>query len=308
MWCILNIDGSMVLLLSLAALSIGVFGEVGNFSSCSKYFFGGIPPQGLGVKGSAQICQRYMNTYHFASLYSRVWRTPLYSAYLFVPGGKRRPRTEWKYEPQLASTQASPEMMHFPPGPVDQNVEESQAVLQDYKNSSYTKGHLSPNSHHLQELDKKATFTLTNIVPQKLGSNSGPWAVLENEVATRLSTYCTREAYIVTGVLPYTSAHWINNRVAVPEYLWSAYCCPLFSADLPEELRTAFPAFAAIGRNDPLSDEDIVPVNPKKSESIRGYDVRRMSVKTLEMYLQKRLGGTIQIFLNRCNGTMAKTL
>ncbi|KPP59896.1 hypothetical protein Z043_122145 [Scleropages formosus] len=306
MLCLWNPDGRPVpswvgcLFLGLAALSIGVGAEVGNFSSCSEYFYRGIPPKGVGVRESPQICQRYRNTYHFASLYNRQWRTPLYSAYVFTAGGKKRPSTHWKYEPQLASSRGSPEMACFHSGPVDQNVLESQAVLQDYKNSSYTKGHLSPNSHHLQDLDKRATFTLTNIVPQKAGSNSGPWADLENKVAAALTAYCTGKAYIVTGVLPYTTARWIKNRVAVPEYLWSAYCCSSFSAELPEKLRSTFPTFAAIGRNDPLSDEEIVPVNPNAPLTTRGYDVRRMPLTNLEMYLKQRLGGNISLFLNHC--------
>lgn len=191
-------------------------------------------------------------------------------------------------------------MEPIPPNMTDQNVLESQAVLQDYKNSTFTRGHLSPNSHHKEDLDKKATFTLTNIVPQKAGSNSGPWAVLENEVAARLTAYCTGPAYIVTGVLPYVSPHWIRNRVAVPEYLWSAYCCPSFSSNLPEPLRHTFPTFAAIGRNDRFSTQDIVPVNPKAPASTRGYDVRRMSLETLEWYLRERLGLPVNVFLDQC--------
>ncbi|KAI1895950.1 hypothetical protein AGOR_G00112050 [Albula goreensis] len=192
-------------------------------------------------------------------------------------------------------------MKPFPKnGSVDQNVRDSQAVLGDYRNSNYTKGHLSPSSHHRALLDQKATFSLTNIVPQQAGSNSGPWAVLEQEVAHRLAAYCKEPAYLVTGVLPYVAKHYIANRVAVPEYLWSAYCCPSFSSTLPPKLHPFFPTHAAIGRNDRKSNQEIVPINPDVEPSVWGYDVRRMTLETLEMYLQERLGGAISIFDNRC--------
>ncbi|KAG7462064.1 hypothetical protein MATL_G00198730 [Megalops atlanticus] len=289
------------LILGLVTLCLGVWGEVGNFSSCPQFFYKGHPPKGLGGEGCPQICQRYHNKYHFASLYHRERRTPLYSAYLFSAGGRKRPRNTWKYEPQLANSNAGPEMQPFPAGPVDQNVLESQAVPRDYFNSSYTKGHLSPNQHFREVQDKWATFTLTNIVPQKAGSNSGPWATLENTVHELLSDYCTGQAYIVTGVMPYASGRWIKNRVAVPEYLWSAYCCPSFNTSLPAHLSHAFPTYAAVGRNDPLSGEDIVPVNTHAKRSVRGYDVRRMPLRTMETYLQQRMGGPVSVFHSECS-------
>ncbi|GLD47995.1 endonuclease domain-containing 1 protein-like protein [Lates japonicus] len=59
------------------------------------------------------------------------------------------------------------------------NLKESQAVDEDYKDSEYTRGHLAPSSHQGTEEDRKATFTLTNIVPQMEGSNGITWKDLE---------------------------------------------------------------------------------------------------------------------------------
>ncbi|KAJ8382430.1 hypothetical protein SKAU_G00032080 [Synaphobranchus kaupii] len=290
---------------------VGVWGEVGDFSACPSFFYRGHPPRGqggeghclrgLGGQGYTQICQRYKNRHRFASLYHRQDRTPLYSAYLLTMGTSKRPPAVWKYEPQLASSRLSPEMQSFPKkGSVDQNVWESQAVPKDYTGSNYTKGHLNPSLHHSTREDQKSTFTLTNVVPQRQGSNGGPWAVLEREVRARLGAYCTGPAYVVTGVLPYATGRWIANRVAVPEYLWTTYCCPAFNSTLPPALRPFFPTSAAIGRNDPLSDEDIVPVDPKAKRSIRGYDVRLMPLETMEAYLQERLGMAVRVFQNGC--------
>ncbi|XP_066554722.1 endonuclease domain-containing 1 protein [Amia ocellicauda] len=273
--------------------------DVGDFTPCERFFYNAWPPKGLV---GAAICQRYLNKYHFASLYDRHRRTPSYSAYLFSPADTKRPHTHWKYEPQLAYAKADGNMIPFPPGPVDQNVVQSQAIELDYINSSYTRGHLSPSLHHSDDIDKCATFTLTNVVPQKGPSNDGPWAAFEKDIKNRLTSYCAKEAYIVTGVIPYQKDRWIKgDRVAIPEYLWSAYCCPSYNTSIPANLTQAFPTYAAIGRNDPNSTEEIVPVDKTRPKKYLGYDVRLMSLKTLEMYLQDRLGTVFSVFYNGCS-------
>lgn len=193
-------------------------------------------------------------------------------------------------------------MIPFPPGPLDQNVVESQAVELDYINSTYTRGHLNPSLHHQTKESRSATFTLTNVVPQKVGSNDGPWEDLEWTVNKTLATYCLGKAYIITGIIPYRSdEHWLrNHRVAVPEYMWSAYCCPNYNHSLPKELKDTFPTFAAIGRNDPNSTEEIVPINRMAKKRVWGYDMRQMPLETLEMYLRDRLHPAVSVFYEQC--------
>lgn len=185
---------------------------------------------------------------------------------------------------------------------VDQNVAESQAVPQDFRNSGFTRGHLNPSMHQKTIEDRKATFTLTNVVPQKNGSNSGPWSRLETEVLKKYKAFCNLPMYMITGVMPYKSAEarWINNRVSVPEYMWSAYCCPSYRSDLPESEQQFFPTYAAVGRNDRDSGEEIVPVNLKVKSAGRGYDVRKMSLETLESILAQRLNMQISLFDGNC--------
>lgn len=200
---------------------------------------------------------------------------------------------------KLAFSRATPDMKPFEPLEVDQNVIESQAVIEDYKNSSYSKGHLNPSMHQKTISDRYATFTLTNIVPQKIGSNSGPWCLLEKQVLKKFKTFCHGSMYVITGALPYNSSdRWINNRVSVPEYMWSAYCCPSFSSKLPNSMKAFFPTYAAVGRNDPESGEEIVPVNVKAS--VRGYDVKEMSLSALEGILNQRLAASISLFDGQC--------
>nr|XP_023010517.1 endonuclease domain-containing 1 protein [Maylandia zebra] len=285
-------------LLLLCSLVVGEIGK--DFSHCPNFFYNNTPPQGVSAPGYQPICQRYRNQYHFASLYDRQRRVPLFSAYRLSPADGKRPKSVWMYEPQLAFSGASPDMKHFET-PVDQNVIESQAVLDDYRNSSFTKGHLNPSLHQKTLDNRKATFTLTNIVPQKEGSNSGPWNKLENDVLRDFKMFCNGTMYVITGAMPYKSGdHWINNRVSVPEYMWSAYCCPSFKSDLPNNVKRFFPTCAAVGRNDPNSGEEIVPVNKNAKPSVRGYDVRRMPLENLEGILAKRLAMPISLFDNRC--------
>ncbi|XP_061643122.1 uncharacterized protein LOC133484490 [Phyllopteryx taeniolatus] len=204
------------------------------------------------------------------------------------------------YEPQLTFSHAGPEMEPFNT-PVDQNVIESQAVLQDYKNSNYTKGHLNPSMHQKTREDRVATFTLTNIVPQMAGSNSGPWNSLEKQVLRKFKAFCEGPMYVITGAMPYANGtRWIRNRVSIPEYMWSAYCCPSYKAKLPRDVRPLFPTYAAVGRNDCDSGEEIVPVNPKLRRSLQGYDVRKMPLETLESILAQRLAMSISLFDGQC--------
>ncbi|XP_034050364.1 endonuclease domain-containing 1 protein-like [Thalassophryne amazonica] len=275
--------------------------DVGDFTPCLQFFYMSWPPKGLT---GTPICQRYNNQYRFATLYSRPRRSPWLSAYLYTAPEGKRPSASWKFEPQLAYPKADGNMLPFPPGPLDQIIVDSQAVELDYINSTYTRGHLNPSLHHQHQDDRSSTFTLTNVVPQKGGSNDGPWETLEQTINKTLQTYCLDKAYIVTGIIPYEKDdRWLkDHRVAIPEYLWSAYCCPNYNNSLPKELLGTFPTYAVIGRNDRNSTEDIVPVSKTTPKKFRGYDVRKMPLDTLEMYLKDRFKAVVSVFYQQCSG------
>ncbi|CAG04761.1 unnamed protein product [Tetraodon nigroviridis] len=137
------------------------------------------------------------------------------------------------YEPQLANATASPNMEVFDRRQnMDLNVTESQAVPDDYTNSGFTKGHLNPSMHQGTGEDRNATFTLTNIVPQKQVSNQKTWLRVEQKWK-RFASYCNGSMYVITE-------RRINDRVSVPEYLWSAYCCQSVSDQLPADVKAFF--------------------------------------------------------------------
>uniref|UniRef100_I3K4F1 Uncharacterized protein n=1 Tax=Oreochromis niloticus TaxID=8128 RepID=I3K4F1_ORENI len=254
------------------------YGEITtDFEPCITFFYAETIPQGISGDGYQALCQRYENQYHFATLYDRNRRIPLFSAYILSPGGG----------PSCVKYQC--DYQKHP----DQNVKNSQAVSEDYKHSGYTRGHLAPSGHQQTEENKEATFTLTNIVPQMENFNKGPWNNLENEMAERFKV-CTSKMYVITGVIPYENNEpKINDRVTVPEYFWTASCCPTFKAGPNQNY---FPTYAAVGRNDPTSKDDIVRKNTK-----HGHDVKQMSLEDLEKILQNRLKmPKMSLFKNKC--------
>ncbi|XP_028272650.1 endonuclease domain-containing 1 protein-like [Parambassis ranga] len=268
-----------------------------TFHQCKNSLYKGKDPIPKYITGDNYkwICQRYNNMYRFATLYDPNQRAPLFSAYKITGPTKKckRPTGEvWYFEPQLASRTKGNDMEPFPTK--DQNVIESQAVLADYAGTPYTLGHLNPSLHQATQDDCEATFTLTNVVPQREGSNTGPWAELERNIKERFQTYCEKEMFVITGGMPYVEEKWMNQRVSIPEYMWSAYCCPSFKPNIPKPMKDRFPTYAAVGRNDPNSPDDIV-------KKVNGYDVKEMSLMELQDILKQRLNlRKLTLFDNNC--------
>uniref|UniRef100_A0A3B4GFE9 Uncharacterized protein n=1 Tax=Pundamilia nyererei TaxID=303518 RepID=A0A3B4GFE9_9CICH len=245
--------GALLLLLSWFGGPVN--GEISaNLEKCLKFFYENTTPQGISGKGYEGICQIYENKYRFATIYDRTRRIPLYSAYILSSPDGPRPKTPWKIEPQVSvmlsvllfpRIHTESEAAHTDQENPDQNVKDSQAVDEDYTNSGYTRGHLAPSGHQNTKEDRIATFTLTNIVPQMEKSNSGPWNVLENQMLTRFMEICKETMYVITGAIPYESGeHVISKRVHVPEYMWTAYCCPT------QQKSDFFPTYAEMSLED----------------------------------------------------------
>ncbi|XP_055769418.1 endonuclease domain-containing 1 protein-like [Salvelinus fontinalis] len=204
----------------------------------------GITPNlpGILVNGTVQnlgqnenrykpICQLFNNTYRFATLYDTTNRIPVFSAYTFTGNTTGRPDDPWMIEPQLNGEKNSPEMQKMKKVPY-----KNQADNNDYGHGQdeidykgVNRGHLFPSSH-AHDLDtQKSTFTLTNIVPQVVSINNGSWREMEENVREKLMTDCFRDnrkikAYVVTGAVP-SKKNKLNNRVNIPKFLWTAYCC-----------------------------------------------------------------------------------
>uniref|UniRef100_A0A8C3JIF8 Uncharacterized protein n=1 Tax=Calidris pygmaea TaxID=425635 RepID=A0A8C3JIF8_9CHAR len=102
----LGILPTMLLLLLLQVLAsclwLGHSEVVPSFESCPQFFFQGTPPNDvLNPNNPAWICQHYNSEYHFATLYNRDLRIPVYSAYIYEPGPGPRPHISM-IEPQVS--------------------------------------------------------------------------------------------------------------------------------------------------------------------------------------------------------------
>ncbi|XP_041796646.1 endonuclease domain-containing 1 protein-like [Chelmon rostratus] len=197
---------------------------------CMKYFYKEkVPGLGASTPGAARLCQRFVNRYHFATLYDTNHRIAVYSAYIFQPsnGGGRESR--WFVEPQLVDKSWQSEMKdgywlgRDHPG-VYQGVR--QALNEDFTYSGFDRGHLNPNGHHAVP-SRNATFTLTNVVPQNPKLNQNAWRIHESQLTDLFREKCSK-AFVLVGAVP-SADNWIvkNNvkRVNIPDYLWNAHCC-----------------------------------------------------------------------------------
>ncbi|XP_029111961.1 endonuclease domain-containing 1 protein [Scleropages formosus] len=210
----------LVQLLSALALT-----EVTRFTKCPQFFAkSGKTPTIFQGSHYKQICQRLNNQYKYATLYDTKKRIPVYSAYKYVATKNCTRRTTWDIEPQLDDSTAGAEM--GPESRVDRNVRGlNQALNNDYDGSGFDRGYLYPVLQNDDQCYVNATFTLTNAAPQDLSFNRGKWKKIERKIIETLTQYCRGiDSYIVTGVVP--GNNFINgNRVNIPSYFWSAYCC-----------------------------------------------------------------------------------
>ncbi|XP_064277754.1 endonuclease domain-containing 1 protein-like [Passer domesticus] len=271
--------GLLLLQVLASCLWLGHSEVVKNFETCPQFFYAGTTPNdALNPKKPAWICQRFRNLYHYATLYDRVRKIPVYSAYKYQPVEKKRPQGWWFVEPQLIDENLNLKDMETESLLIKQHkitlddIKESQAVLDDYRGlKDLVHGHLSPSGHMDDTVSKMATFTLTNIVPQNKSLNDGQWRVYEHKTMSENTKGCTT-TYVITGaVAEYTTVD--EERVKTPSHIWSAACCLV-----NEEPRKAWGAIAENDKN----------------------EVEELSLGKLEERLTKLYGRTVTLFNNAC--------
>uniref|UniRef100_A0A665VA24 Si:dkey-243k1.3 n=2 Tax=Echeneis naucrates TaxID=173247 RepID=A0A665VA24_ECHNA len=216
------------LVLFLVCVHADVVEHFEDVPDCLKYFYKDkVPEWGASTPGAARLCQRFVNRYHFATLYDTHHRIAVYSAYHFQPsnGGGRESR--WFVEPQVGWLVGC---LHFACAPADGVTVDIFSIqcmsYEDYTHSGFDRGHLNPNGHHAVP-SRNATFTLTNVVPQNPKLNQNSWRIHESQLTDLFRSKCSK-AYVLVGAIPSVD-NWIvkNNvkRVNIPDYLWNAYCC-----------------------------------------------------------------------------------
>ncbi|XP_062372030.1 endonuclease domain-containing 1 protein-like [Sardina pilchardus] len=243
-----------------------------SFRECSQFFYMRTAPAGIRGGNLRRICQRYDDEPRYATLYDASRRLAVFSAYTFKKtDGRSRVDTPWMYEPQLASANENGNMRTLAlSDEADPLIEESQALLPDYTDAvEYERGPLNPDQHQSSSPDKASTYTLTNVVPLAVDFLEGPWTGYTHAVRRRLNNFCLGPAYVVTGVTVsggLSIRRGRDARLAVPDRVWSAYCCPRYDRHAPYEVRYMLPAYAAYGLN--RSGQAVLEVPLKTLESL----------------------------------------
>jgi endonuclease G len=87
----------------------------------------------------------------------------------------------------------------------------------DYTGSGYDRGHLCPSDDRTATPDdNRATFTLSNIVPQTHDNNAGPWLRLES-YSRALVEHAGRELFVTAGGVFGAQPKTLRHGVAVPD-------------------------------------------------------------------------------------------
>nr|XP_055075379.1 endonuclease domain-containing 1 protein-like [Misgurnus anguillicaudatus] len=168
------------------------------------------------------ICQKYKNKIRFVTLYDTENKIPVFSAYKYTGITKfRRPQIPWMIESQLEPSGAEMRVPFV-----------TQARNGDYlinNTYNYIPGALFPMNHTADRETAESTLTLTNSVPVKQGFRDRLWNLVEETTKRYMDSNCTDHnkknivAYVLTGAIPGNEK--LNNRVNVPSYMWTAFCC-----------------------------------------------------------------------------------
>ncbi|XP_051729687.1 endonuclease domain-containing 1 protein-like [Ctenopharyngodon idella] len=200
---------------------------VKSFSACSQFFLNEQPSVIPGILENSLskdnryklICQKYKNAYRFATLYDTTNRIPVFSAYKYTEKGHfTRPNKEWMTESELDPPVAEMTVPCL-----------NQAISADYCKNCYkvNRGHLFPCCHAADLDTAESTFTLTNVVPQKISFNAGSWKRMEEETKEIMDTCKNNNnevlAHVLTGAIPGNNK--MKKKVNIPSFMWMAFCC-----------------------------------------------------------------------------------
>ena len=178
-----------------------------NSTECLKQFYRDEPPFLVNEnlqKNSYPLCFNGFNV-----MYSGVSKTPLWSAEHLSP---ERLSQKIKREDSFhEETRVS--LSH-------------RALLSDYKESGYDRGHMSNHSDMSDKVSQYDSFSLANIVPQAPKNNREIWRELE-EATQAIVTKQKKDVYVVTGpVFSGKKLKTIGKGVIVPSAVFKAIYIP----------------------------------------------------------------------------------
>jgi len=169
-----------------------------GFAECKTFFRDGAPPAHREMPTSRALCFS-----EFAVLHSGATKTPIYVAERL--NGARIRATQLRRTDRFFADARLP------------RAERSE--LDDYKGSSYDRGHMAPAADMTTPEGMAQSFSLANIVPQAPINNRKAWASIEK--STR--QYAMRAAgdiFVISGVVYAGDPVLIGRGVRVPQYLY----------------------------------------------------------------------------------------
>ncbi|MBN3316738.1 ENDD1 protein, partial [Atractosteus spatula] len=268
-----------------------------GFSNCKEFFYRETTPKWFTSDTDRDICQNYYNIY-FATKYDTGSRIPLWSAYrLDTKSCRTQPtrRQTWFVEPQVFSLDKVPQMTtEARSGLSIADLKSTQAINEDYQDTSYDRGHLNPFLFQCDQ-GRTATFTLTNAAPMDPCFIRVRWYKLEKALKDQLQKECNDiegDSYLITGTVPSQNRKIPDqaedeegdrtrdyDRVSVPSHVWTAVCC-----DHAEQNRTF--SFAFLGEN-------------QEESQLETLSVAELNGRLRDLYGKYE---TIQLFADECCG------
>lgn len=193
----------------MMAVVVGITSaQADDFTQCSQSFYGGIYPEFTNTKLSNNTQALCMDG--FATMYSGVSRTPLWSA-------EHLTRKRLDQAKEIDREDNFHEESRLP--------KSARASLSDYSGSGYDRGHIAPNANMATRSQQYDSFSLANIAPQSPRNNRYIWRNIES--ATRYLTQQYGEVYTVTGVaFTNKKTKQLADRVLVPSHFFKAVYIP----------------------------------------------------------------------------------
>ena len=179
-------------------------------SQCPEQYAGGVPPQITNPKllpGFVELCAPHGT---FATGYSMLVRDPLYSAEHITAAHIEERAGRGRTNSFRADERLAPSW---------------RAELNDYRGSSYDRGHLVPDSDSWSDETEADTYVLSNMIPQAPRNNRGLHAHIE--MAVRHFAQKVGEIYVITGpIFASSDIVFLNDRVAVPDHIFKLVYLP----------------------------------------------------------------------------------
>ncbi len=166
-------------------------------------------------------------------------------------------------------------------------------VTSDYTNSGYSRGHMVRSEERTWSVDdNKATFQMTNVLPQYQALNGGPWYKLEQHLQSLAQTQ-GKEMYVISGGYGNRGTLSGAGKVVIPTYTWKIVVIMPYGTGLAQATSTS--AIQVIAVKMPNSTSiSTQPWTAYKTtvdhlESITGYNFLDRLPDSVESYWEARV-------------------